>query len=286
MSSTLRNISTPVTVVVVSTRPPRTTFTCLPDPDRCRTRPCRSRPCPRSWMVKMSSTGIRKDAVPVGDATVASASGRRRTGRGWRRSPRSRSCFDAPCRPSSVPNGQQAHHDLSPSVARVDLAPRRCRAARPPARRRTVSTIASRSARVSARCSIGRRNSTSRVGRGAAAADQRGQRHVAALPVVGELRGVLDGVLHQPELVLPAPVDAGHDAQHQLVEPLPPGRQLGDAGLPRQHARAAHPAPAPVAAVVRPGRAVVHVPSLASLSCPTGAARLDEPRRRGSTVAA
>ena len=41
----------------------------------------------------------------------------------------------------------------------------------------TVSTIASSSARVSQRCSIGRRNSTSRVGVVAAAAHQGGERH-------------------------------------------------------------------------------------------------------------
>ena len=108
---------------------------------------------------------------------------------------------------------------------------------------------------------------------GPAAADQRGQRHLVALPVVRELRCVLDGVLHQAELVLPPQVDAGHDAQRQVVEPLSSGRQLGVAGLPRQHAGAAHPSPAPVTAAGGPGGAVLHV---VDTSRPTGAARLDE----------
>ena len=84
----------------------------------------------------------------------------------------------------------------------------------------TVSTIASRSVRVSQRCSIGRRNSTSRVGVAAGAAHERRQRDRADGPVVRDLRGVLDGVLDEPEPVLPARVDVGDDAEHQVVEAL------------------------------------------------------------------
>ena len=123
----------------------------------------------------------------------------------------------------------------------------------------TVSSSASRSARVSARCSIGRRNSTSRVGVAPLPRTSEDERHLVGLPVVGELRGVLDGVLDQAELVLPAPVDVGDDAERELVEPLPPGRQLRAARL----AAAARPGRASRARAGRagrdgPGRAVVH----------------------------
>ena len=94
----------------------------------------------------------------------------------------------------------------------------------------TVSTSASRSARVS-RAVLDRPAEQHQPGRGgAAAADQRRQRHLAALPVVGDLRRVLDGVLHQAEPVLPAPVDAGHDGERQVVEPL--ARGSAAPGLP------------------------------------------------------
>ena len=104
----------------------------------------------------------------------------------------------------------------------------------------TVSTMASRSVRVSQRCSMGRRNRTRRVGVRAGAADERGERHRPRVPVVGDLRRVLDGVLHQAEAVLPALVDVGHDAQREVVEALPGGPQLGPPGVAGHHGRPAH----------------------------------------------
>ena len=94
----------------------------------------------------------------------------------------------------------------------------------------TVSTSASRSDRVSARCSIGRRKSTSRVGVAPAAAHQRRQRHRVGGPVVGDLGRVLDGVLDQAEPVLPALVDVGDDVEDQVVEALAAGTPLRAAG--------------------------------------------------------
>ena len=117
-----------------------------------------------------------------------------------------------------LPNGQQAHHGFS-FVARVD--PLRVDAEqlgdlldhdREEQRLEVGAALGAVLDRPPEQHQPGRR--------GAAAADQRGQRHLAALPVVRELRGVLDGVLHQAELVLPPQVDAGHDAERQVVEPL------------------------------------------------------------------
>ena len=128
----------------------------------------------------------------------------------------------------------------------------------------TVSTIASSSERSSHRCSMGRRNSTSRVGWPAGAADERGQRHGLGAPVVGDLRGVLDGVLHEPEPVLPAVVDLGHDAQGEVVEPLAAGCAAPAARARRGSTPGpAHAAAAPVA-VARASLAagVVHAASL------------------------
>ena len=66
-------------------------------------------------------------------------------------------------------------------------------------------------------------------GLGAAAPDQGRQRHRVGVPVVGDLRRVLDGVLEQAETVLPALVDLRDDAQRQVVEALP-RRSVAPAG--------------------------------------------------------
>ena len=65
------------------------------------------------------------------------------------------------------------------TVAGVDVLGVDARAARRPVRRGRCGPSPPAPARVSHRCSIGRRNSTSRVGVRAAAADERGQRHVS-----------------------------------------------------------------------------------------------------------
>ena len=115
--------------------------------------------------------------------------------------------------------------------------------------------MASRSPRDSQRCSIGSPEQHQPGGHRAGAADQRGQRDGAGVPVVGDLRGVLDGVLHQAEPVVPAPLDVGHDRRA-------PGRRTarraeraeGSPGSDRQHAGPAHAPPAPVAGAARAAR--------------------------------
>ena len=98
----------------------------------------------------------------------------------------------------------------------------------------TVSTIASRSVRFSQRCSIGPPEEHEPGRGGAGPADQRRERHRVGVPVVGDLRGVLDGVLHQAEPVLPAPVDVGDDVEGELVEALAGGAAGRTAGQLRE----------------------------------------------------
>ena len=65
-------------------------------------------------------------------------------------------------------------------------------------------------------------------GRGRArAADEGRQRDRSGLPVVGQLRGVLDGVLDQAEPGRPPLVEVGDDVEHQAVEGIAPGRGRG-----------------------------------------------------------
>ena len=86
-------------------------------------------------------------------------------------------------------------------------------------------------------------------------------------PVVGQHGGVLDGVLDQPELLVPAAVDLGDDVEHESVEALAPCGPLGDAGISRHDAGATLTAAPPVAghppAFVRPRvHPLVHAASL------------------------
>ena len=177
-SSTLRNISTPVTVVVAGDAAvaddvhlpslPRT----VPASTRPVTtvpRPLDRRRCPRP----ASGRSRRRTGPPVAPAVSG-----RRTGRAGGVAPRPavastlRSSFfltaRAPITLFALRSAGRRSGSMPSSSATCSTT--------------TVSTSASRSARVSQRCSIGRRNSTSRVGVAAAAAHQRRQRHRAARP--------------------------------------------------------------------------------------------------------
>ena len=104
----------------------------------------------------------------------------------------------------------------------------------------TVSTIASRSARVAQRCSM-RPAEHDQPGRASRrcprTSDDSGTG--PGVPVVGELGRVLDGVLHQAEPVLPAFVELGDDVEHERVEAL--ASAAGSAAGRRRDARVARP---------------------------------------------
>ncbi len=106
----------------------------------------------------------------------------------------------------------------------------------------TVSTSCSRSPRLSARCSIGRRNSTMRAGVVPAPGTSEASGTDPSGPLVGHLRGVLDGVLDQAEPILPAQVDVGDDVEGEPVEPLALRGQLGVPGSTGHHGGSPHPA--------------------------------------------
>ena len=110
----------------------------------------------------------------------------------------------------------------------------------------------------------------------ALAPHQRGERHGVVAPVVGHHRGVLDGVLDEAQVSLPALVEGCHDIEHELVEALATRAQDGCPRIGRDHRGAAHPPTTAVARTPRRGRrgGVVaeggHAASLSGVSTSAG----------------
>ena len=112
---------------------------------------------------------------------------------------------------------------------------------------RTVRTSASRSARVSLRCSMGRRKSTSRVGWPPLPRTSEDSGTVPDAQSSGICGASSTAYSTSPRRSGQRALEVGDDLEDELVEPLPRRRQHRLARALGQDRRAPHPAAAPVA---------------------------------------